>query len=69
MTGIMVDNQILALLGFIGLLGLGFWLMFGRPGNRKPSDGHHIYDPFGQPTGSIRIPPSESGGTGNGPSD
>jgi hypothetical protein len=33
-----MDSQILALLGMIALIGVGLWLMFGRPGNKKRSD-------------------------------
>jgi hypothetical protein len=32
-----MDSQILAFLGLLAFLCLGFWLMFGRPGNKKPS--------------------------------
>jgi hypothetical protein len=32
-----LDSQILALLALLGIMGLGFWLMFGRPGNKKQS--------------------------------
>jgi hypothetical protein len=33
-----MDSQILGLIGFFALLGFGFWLMFGKPGNKKPSN-------------------------------
>jgi heme A synthase len=32
-----MDSQILGLLGLAALMGFGLWLMFGKPGNKKPS--------------------------------
>jgi hypothetical protein len=36
-----MDSQIVAFLALLGLMGGGLWLMFGKPGNRKPTDSHH----------------------------
>jgi hypothetical protein len=32
-----MDSQILGLIGFAAILGLGLWLIVGKPGNKKRS--------------------------------